>query len=118
MERELAAAIGQRDHLLNRNGELQMELDAAKAKLDDIESMQCTQCAIRESMCDDLSAANQARAKAEDAVKRRDGVIEEMQWRLGESCPPCIKRGTTKCHGIARCADRWREWVAKELEAV
>ncbi len=82
MERDLAAAIGQRDHLMNCNGELQMEVDVAKAKLADIESMQCSQCAIRESMCDDISAANHARAEAEDAVKRLEQVS-------GELCPKC-----------------------------
>jgi hypothetical protein len=33
MERELSAAIGQRDFLLNRNAELQSELEAARTAI-------------------------------------------------------------------------------------
>jgi hypothetical protein len=83
MERDLAAAIGQRDHLMNRNAELQREVDAAKAKLADIESMQCTQCAMVDSLKADLAAANAKRAEVMKWAKEflgssyeNDGVID------------------------------------------
>ena len=111
-----------------RNGNLSVELSAAKAKLSDIESMQCTQCAMVDSLRAELAISNEIilttrndvtlwtqhtvdalrqRDKSLAAVKRRDGVIE---WIILNGLPGLVE---CDCHG---CQEQRRDCIAAKLK--